>query len=421
MLTNVPKSNGLLKYIWFASLAWAMAVGTLRTWSTASCYAKVQWLTGYEIGWVKRGVPGTLFSILQKLMPNVPTLNLLNFVTIAIYICFGFCLLYSIYILVLKRSYSIISILSTTLFTVSSFWVMQANLMGFYDHIVFITTIICIHLVLNDKLLPVVILSSICVFVHETFILTGLPIIIFAIIHSMQVTAKKTKDSSRLIKYAVLTSAIPILLFLVQSVMQGAFYETNELTQRSRLNLRSYEFMDETCIRSFPELLNRDVLSFLKTELIYSTQRLFNFKNFSEQFATIASYLLLIVGTIGLNKKRYLAFIVFTIGIPQSLHLIAWDTARIWSYSVLLSFLSLYIILFYSNKKFSFNKIIIYTFLFILVFLFTIVQNFYLLNKAKDHLLIAERVWLYLPVIICTLALCYNELKHLIKQQVYET
>lgn len=142
-------------------------------------FAKGHWLFSFRHGFVKRGLPGTLVEpwLREKTAAEINTvLDTLGIVLLAL--AFGLSLRWSYRLLartpMTPAWWGVVA--GTTVFVLSPFVVSEANLCGYFDHLLVLATWGGLALIDRDRLLSAGLLGAACMSSHEMFVLFGLPV-----------------------------------------------------------------------------------------------------------------------------------------------------------------------------------------------------------------------------------------------------
>jgi hypothetical protein len=165
----------------FLLLAWALFITATRAIRSPNDFAEALWLLDYRFGFIKRGLIGSLISILNQFgfeLKNERAIAEFSFI-----IFFVFCLiLMAISWCILKKaSWGKDAFLVLAVFLTSPFIVMSAHLVGYFDNIIILTTIGSILLILRGYPWYAGFLTGIAVLIHESVILIGVPLLVLTI------------------------------------------------------------------------------------------------------------------------------------------------------------------------------------------------------------------------------------------------
>jgi len=147
-------------------------------------FAKGHWLFNYDYGFVKRGLPG---SLAQPWIHGKTPEELVVFLDgLGLGIHFG-----SVYLTlawvhrVLSRRESDsawwATALGVTVFVLSPYVVSEANLCGYFDHLLVMGTIGAIALIRREQYALAGVVAATCMLTHEMFSLFGLPVLCFTL------------------------------------------------------------------------------------------------------------------------------------------------------------------------------------------------------------------------------------------------
>ncbi|MBA3468914.1 MAG: hypothetical protein H0T53_04645 [Herpetosiphonaceae bacterium] len=159
---------------------WLLGATLLRSLQMPNEFAKAHWVIDYRFGFIKRGFIGSVLTILSRfgiISRNEYTVIWLSFI--------GVIILYAVFLFMTWRvfkqtnwneySYFILYILMSSPFVVTS-----GHFFGYLDSIIIIISFTCVWLIIYKKILFCSLLAIIAVLIHESFLVIGLPLIIFS-------------------------------------------------------------------------------------------------------------------------------------------------------------------------------------------------------------------------------------------------
>ena len=124
------------------AMLWAVGVTALRATRLPNNFSIEHWLVDYRFGFVKRGLVGTLLSLGTRAAHARPTLGLINTLAVVIFVTFCAAVV-SLGIHLLRRTqWSLEIALAILVFLSSPFIVMSAHLIGYYDNLIVMLTMV---------------------------------------------------------------------------------------------------------------------------------------------------------------------------------------------------------------------------------------------------------------------------------------
>lgn len=300
-------------------------------------FAEGQWLMSYQFGFIKRGLPGTLLRLTGLTDDPDTAFMVIQIVSIALFAIFIFAVLLVILRMIERTGWSIPLFMMCVLFVTSSFIVQTSNLVGYFDHILYVLTIIALLFVVHrqDYLIAGVILG-ISLFIHETVLIIGLPIILLAML---------IKGEQRITRYMlVIIPSIVAFLFIAWSQYT---LDTQRITEQFIQYLSAFDFLEVSMeIRIPQEVITTTFSSYLGTELANFPLYLLGFPvAIARTLPFVLMTLVFIHFTYGHRLTKWqLPLISATIFAPLVLLALAWDVERIWYYLIWHCFLILWVL-----------------------------------------------------------------------------
>jgi hypothetical protein len=308
-------------------LIWGMVITILRTLRAPNDWAKGHWLLSYRFGFIKRGLPGTVMHALGLYGPAHDPEYMILAVSVILLVVFLFLNYRILHQFIVSSDWKLSSVLMVLCLATSPYYVFLAHLNGYFDIIIGIITIVTLLLVQKDKWWGAALLQIVAMLVHETYLLVGFPVVVLYVIY-------KWRQGELNITRWLPTLAIPIVIF----VLLGLYQETVDLLAvRDEMidyliqsgivgNLREF-FVPIAYTTSFNEYLSEQLPEFPSSLFGHEYWRIY--------------MPVIIVGLLYLFKYFRIKFfsaigllIIIIIGLPLVMHMIAWDTERIWSYPI---------------------------------------------------------------------------------------
>jgi hypothetical protein len=317
-------------------LVWTLAVTCLRAARLPNNFSKEHWLIDYRFGFVKRGLVGSLVSVVARLLGRRPTEALINGLAIACFL--GFCgVLGWVFARMLRRSrWSPAVVLAVLVFASSPFIVMSAHLIGYYDNIIIVLTIVSLALLLSGRPWTAGVVQAIAILVHENTLLVGFPVFCWT---SWRL---RTRCPSRA-RWRVAPLLLPVVTFVLLTVSQSL--APHRLERSLTGYLSTYPFVAGT-------IADVRVPHWI-TITFYDSYRLhqgrFEERMLSQtMISLVLPPVLAILGVLfeGGGVAAVSADALALVGIcllPQAMHVMAWDTSRIWTYAIVCAFLLLWV------------------------------------------------------------------------------
>jgi len=324
-------------------LFWASIITVLRAIRWPNDWAEAIWLISYNFGFLKRGLPGTFFLPFAnenaELSIKIVSSSLLGlFCILLLWVCMQ----------IIKNSKtSIESILSALLFLTSAYMVKSAHLIGYFDNILIIITIISCVLVTKNKIVFSSFVISIGVLIHENILVVGFPSILF--ISILQHIRQENPSSAfhffltYFSKFKLLIF-MPVFVFLCVLFYQTIFLDTEELRSQLIAHLSQFEFIEDDRDIHAAIGITHSFFDYLFEQAPHFFERIIN-PIYIFQMGLPISILIFFgfrkLQLIGSRWPIFFIFVVITL-LPLSLHLIAWDTSRIWTFPFVVVLLNIW-------------------------------------------------------------------------------
>jgi hypothetical protein len=336
-------------------------------------WSEAHWMIGYQFGFIKRGLPGAILNLFFDVNSDFETIIIiLSFVIFAV---FSIALILVTHKILLNNSIRIDDLFICSIFLTSGYIVMSAHLVGYYDNILVLLLLFSLYLIQIKRFLLSFILLGISVLIHETTLVLSLPIVLFHLYIKYHNSGTKTN-----LTYLFKVTSIPLITFILLTVVQYYFkIDTNAII----LHLENFPFIHEHYQTIVPDAFTHSFFDYLKNQLPSLPRRLLN-KNFIVIYGipTVSIFFLIWkkMNTTKNNEKQIFIIYILTSLLPLSLHAIAWDTSRIWSYILITSFLGYFSLKI--NGKLVKEHATLYV---LLIFLFSIGINFILVTPLMDE------------------------------------
>ncbi|HOG30045.1 MAG TPA: hypothetical protein PLN93_10225 [Vicinamibacterales bacterium] len=312
-------------------VAWAMAVTMARAVRCPNDFAEAHWLVDYRFGFIRRGLAGSLYALPAEagLVPqSAAAIAVLSFAI------FGALLL-----LLLAASRRILeadanpalSFSAAAVFATSPYVVMAGHFMGYLDHLVVLVAFAAAWLAARGRARPAAALAAVGVLLHESFLLVGLPLVVAA--------AALAPLTSMTWRARVLPLALPVGAALALFLSEALVLNPSVLRQQLTARLAAFPFVAGDMHVFVPEWLTLGSWENLRGQSHAIWRRLGD-PNLLRLMAPSALYLAVYAArsTRGSRRPSPAALVAFATAAPLLLHLVAWDTARIWAFTIVAAF-----------------------------------------------------------------------------------
>jgi hypothetical protein len=392
-------------------LLWTFGVTIMRSIRFPNEYAMAHWLIDYRFGLIKRGLAGTIVSLSTGIMHMRPTEQLIVIISICVFTVFCLVLISLGLRTIHQAGWSTAVILAVLVFFSSPFIVMSAHLMGYFDNIIIILSVISIILLLKGRIWSAAWLQVISVLVHESSLLIGFPAFFMAWV---LVNSKRQESDDTQLPFAPLL--LPSGAFLILALIQSIFF-SGSFDQTLSAHLSKFQFIPPYTRTWFAKGLTATFYLYLVN----------NWQDFLIQISSVSMYVLVLPSMLAIqcfildaySIKHKAGRSVLLLGsiclVPQMLQMIAWDTAKIWTYSILCAFMVLWINAeVFTARRDSSPSIILFCLPTLVVNIMSLTP---LMDSETDHFSLKTRLLLYAPVIVFAMALMLREEIALIKNQ----
>lgn len=356
-LTNNRISFGALLLV-----IWTVFVTNLRAIRFPNDYAEAYWLIDYEFGYIKRGLIGTLSKVFGQVFSIQMTPELIIFFSSV-----SLVLMYVVLLYLLSRGFqrpvTIDVIVIGLMFATSPFVLMNAHVFGYFDSILYFLCIISVISVLRGQYFLASFVSTIAVFVHEAYVFIGFPLVLFAFI----VHTKKTQTRSHLV-FQIIAMITPLVCFFTAVLLQHSTTDMVLLRSQLAQHLDSFGFVDSQS-RPIAYFQTTSFVAFFSEQYVLFNERLFDLNILSIISPTLIAIILYMYRVHGIPVLSSLSFLLCgVICAPLVMHLVAWDTARISTFTIGSAFIAWWILFETRKSRFEFDG-------FILISLFVIIYN----------------------------------------------
>lgn len=313
-----------------AVLAWTYLATFARAARLPNDFAEAHWLLDYRFGPMKRGLIGSLVSLVVEPFgwPITPALIAALSITLAVVAAL-------VWLGIIQRMRSLhdgnTGLLALGLvFASSPLVIMNAHLIGYLDAILHVATAAAIAAVLRGKLIAAATVCAVAVLVHESFLLVGLPLVLLAAV----MTGRQADEWRACPRRVLWLAGPPLALFAGLLVLQAATTDPLVLRAQLEAHLQSAGFVD-TQSRTVAEWHTTGFGEFLHVEHGFLAERLLN-GTVSLALAPSLLAFLVVIGSLFriAPASRDAALLLLAIGAPLALHAVAWDTVRISTYTI---------------------------------------------------------------------------------------
>jgi hypothetical protein len=392
MFIQKIKGLGQIKYWDKIIILYAIIISIARTIRQPNDWSEAHWLVGYQLGVYKRGLIG---SIVNELF------NYEQASTVEKFIFFCSILLVVIFVFLLFKIYQKISFPLAIAMATSPLLMMFGHLVAYFDYFLFIITFLSLYCIKTKKKIFIPFLLILGLLIHESIAFIGFPVIVLALL-SENLSNQKGIESQEFKKkiyetIKIFVAPVILLLLLVFFIESGADVPIKKQAILDHLN--KYGF-----IAIWHELVadayNESFIYYLKTQYQDFPNRFFK-PIFIPIYLNIAFFLAYF--HIALRKQATKSIVIilvyFVILSPLLLHLIAWDTTRIWVYPLLQATLLFYVFSDACQMRFNGAKKHLAFFLCLFMAIMNIIYEIPLVDDIPERFSLTKRLALNTPIL----------------------
>ena len=317
-------------------LLWAFGVTLLRGLRRPNDWAEAHWLIGYDFGLIKRGLPATLLRPFTAASPERAEMAI---TLVATALTALLCLvLIAVCGSILRRAgFSRNAVVAVAVFATSPFVVMTGHLNGYFDAPIVLLTVLAVTLAWRGRAGWAALALTIGLLVHETIFIIGFPTVIWAALLANRRDVATGQAAAR--RLAPLLA--PLVAFAALFVYQSFAIDAAELESTLITHLESFPFIQYDQEVIVPRAFAKSFVAHFQSQSPRVWGRLFDPGLMLAMLPTVAVWLLFIRQALrAANMPRRLIMAAGLLPfLPLALHLIAWDTARIWSYPIIVALL----------------------------------------------------------------------------------
>ena len=399
----MESGHNRIRTLYLSGLFCAFLITILGGLRWPSDWAEAHWLISYQFGFLKRALPGTIIAPLtssgdaELVIRNVSIIVLLAFCLAVFWIC---------YRTVSNSLYSTDSILVILVFLTSSYIVMSAHLIGYFDHLIILITITACRLVIDKRIWQTTILISVGILIHETIFFVGYPSVVFLAFISqakeLQTSTNKAFLSTFIRRFRSIVF-IPLIVLFSVLIIQTIFLDTASVGMQVASHLEKHDFIQENRHVFVAYALTASFTKQLINQSQYFLQRLL-----SAEFLIIIGFPLSLIylhvwnclSGLRFRAAIRLAFLLILL-LPLFLHSVAWDTSRIWTYPLIVGMLGLWSISEVfprATRQFRFNFPLMIALLSVVVL--QIFATTALMDGAEEPFSVVDRMLYYAPSLL---------------------
>jgi len=381
-------------------IGWTLGATLSRSLGKPVDYALAQWLLDYRFGFIKRGLMGELLTGFRSALGIEASEQLLVLVCTAMFCIFCVTLLCMAYRILQAHCWSVDAVALMLAFFSSPFLVQNAFAVGFYDNILFMLGAVSLLLLRRGSVFAAAVTQIIAILIHEEAFLLTYPLVLFA---NYYLSRGKSDPFSKSALLKGGTLLLPLFVFAFILIWQDLFLRKDVQDQLSQY-LAQYPFVNDGQLFPVAALTTAPFEDYLKLQS----------KNF---LTTITSPSLLVLFVPFLLATFWhlawrardrlpalsLGLLLGSVLTPQIMHVIAWDSVRIATFSSMCAFTMIWFLCADSKRD---TPSLIAVFLCFVALIAHMLANVQLVERYG----LASRCLLYVPAIIALVILGWREL-----------
>lgn len=334
MIRQTMTKQRRTRYLITLGLLWAFGVTLMRGLRRPNDWAEAHWLISYDFGLIKRGLAGTMLKPLISLAPTQAE-SIITAVSFVITALFSIALLAICWSILQRSTFSTTAVLIIAVFLTSPFIVMSGHLNGYSDGQIMILSIIATALALRGRMWAAALVLTLGLFVHETIFILGFPVVLW--VGLMPFNANKKRFA-----WMQLTPfLLPLVAFIALFFYQSYAVDAGNLERALVTHLKAFPFIQYDQEVIVPRSFAKSFVAQFQSQSPRVWGRLFD----PYLMATIVPVTLVIVffahdvlRASNISRRLRIVGILLPF-LPLLLHLIAWDTPRIWTYPIFVAML----------------------------------------------------------------------------------
>ena len=374
------------------AVLWALVITSLRATRWPNDFSKEHWFIDYRYGFVKRGLVGTLVSLTARLFHARPTESLVDILATAAFVAFCGGLVWSAVHLLRRSDWSTDVALVVLVFVSSPFVVMSAHLIGYYDNLIIALAMSSIALIFQRRLWLATLAQATAMLIHESSLLVGFP----AFCVAWWLVDRRAEPAGKN-RWPIWPLLLPPAVFVLIAV--GQTMAPIDREHRLTDHLATYPFIaaNLAAVR-VPHWIT---ITFYDSYILHKGQVAGRVLSQS-MIALVMPSLLAILGfVIDANRVRARSaqslMLAAACLAPQAMHLVAWDTARIWTYSIVCAYLLFWSYVEAFPTRTPGSQFV--RFVCLVALIANIVGVTPLMDGLKEHFDLNARLLLYLPLV----------------------
>jgi hypothetical protein len=255
-------------------------------------------------------------------------------------------------------------------------------------------------LVIRKHIWTASVIIFITVFIHENILLVGLPSVI-CIIYFQHL--KEKNPTNKPVKRFLITYSplflLPLLAFII--ILFNQILYVNEGLEKQFVNhLSKFDFIEEDRNYLVPEELTKSYSVYLEAENPKFFRRITSPLNIIRNILPLIFILIFtrrFIKSTGISKS-FIIVVLAVVFLPLTLHLIAWDTPRIWTYPIMTAILILWgLLVSSSHVDVKIDESLPFIVLSIVIIIFNLFIHTPLMDEEYERFSNELRILMYFP------------------------
>jgi hypothetical protein len=375
--------------------AWTLSVTVARALRLPNDFAEAHWLLDYRFGFMKRGLVGSVCSLLLSPLGYQMTPGIITALSALTLLGFLAGLLVLLRRLAGPDAMRAETVTMGLVFASSPLLVMAGHLFGYFDALLYVFALAAVALTLLDRPFAAAIVSIAAMLTHEGYLLTGFPLVCLA---SVALVASRRRQVQW--QRHLLAHCIPVLTFVAIPVLQSL--STDHVALRGQLedHLNTFGFVGSRSV-GVARWQTTSFLEFLYAEARGAFERLLSPAILAQIGPPLVAVLYFTFSSFRLRSSGLLSLALLgSVGAPLALLIVAWDTERIWTYPIGSAFIAWWILA-ETRKARPVNHCALFALPALLLNVFGRTQ---LMDGMSERFTALERLLLYAPTLAFALS-----------------
>src|SRR3989304_5933482 len=321
-----------------ALMIYTLTVSAMRSFRPPSDYAQAFWLLDYRFGFVKRGLIGEIVTLVTGRLSIPITAELISGLAYSAFWIYCAAIIVLSIRIVRRSGWSAEAVLVSLVFLSSPFIVMSAHLVGYLDNVVIVLGIASVVFLLKGRPWLGAILQVLALLTHEFSILLVFPSFCLAWL----LTSSRRQDPG--VPLLPLTPVLlPIATFLLLAAGQE-FFAGKDFAKLFTDHLSQFPFIQADRVTWVPLWVSTSFLDYFSLQSGEFLARISSGAMYGLVLPTALAILFFTLSAHRILAVSAESLVLLGVSFaPQLMHLVAWDTPRIWTYTILCAFLALWV------------------------------------------------------------------------------